>query len=54
MWRKIIEKMYDPKDFEVLENRFYQVIEDKKVTNRNSTSRMGSSSVSKFLVENAM
>jgi hypothetical protein len=23
MWRKIIEKMYDPKDFEVLENRFY-------------------------------
>ena len=22
MWRKIIEKMYDPKDYEVLESRF--------------------------------
>ena len=30
MWRKIIEKMYDPKDFEVLESRFYQMIEEKK------------------------
>jgi hypothetical protein len=30
MWRKIIEKMYDPKDYEVLEQRFIQVIEEKK------------------------
>ncbi len=22
MWKKIIEKMYDPKDFEVLESKF--------------------------------
>jgi len=22
MWRKIIEKMYDPKDYEVLETKF--------------------------------
>jgi len=22
MWRKIIEKMYDPKDYEVLEGKF--------------------------------
>ena len=42
MWRKIIEKMYDPKDFEVLENRFYQVIEDKKQFNKTTSSRMGS------------
>jgi len=30
MWRKIIEKMYDPKDYEVLEQRFLHVIEEKK------------------------
>ena len=34
MWRKIIEKMYDPKDFEVLESRFFQVIEDKRQFNK--------------------
>jgi hypothetical protein len=30
MWRKIIEKMYDPKDFEVLEQRFLFIIDEKK------------------------
>ena len=34
MWRKIIEKMYDPKDFEVLESRFFQVIDDKRQFNK--------------------
>lgn len=49
MWRKIIEKMYDPKDFEVLESRFYQMIEEKKQFNKTTTSRMGST-MSKMLV----
>jgi len=30
MWKKIIEKMYDPKDFEVLMGRFVEIIEDRK------------------------
>lgn len=30
IWRKIIEKMYDPRDFEILEAKFTQMIEDKK------------------------
>lgn len=30
MWKKIIEKMYDPKDFKILEQRFYQMIDEKK------------------------
>jgi hypothetical protein len=30
MWRKIIEKMYDPRDFEILERRFTQLLEDKR------------------------
>lgn len=25
-WRKIIEKMYDPSDYEVLENKFMTII----------------------------
>lgn len=56
MWRKIIEKMYDPKDFEVLESRFYQVIEDKKQFNKTnaSTSRMGSQTTSKMAVDAAI
>jgi hypothetical protein len=29
-WRRIIEKMYDPRDYEILEARFNQMIEDKK------------------------
>lgn len=34
MWRKIIEKMYDPKDFEILENRFLLLIEEKRHSSR--------------------
>lgn len=34
MWKKIIEKMYDPKDFEILENRFLLLIDDKRQINR--------------------
>lgn len=30
MWKKIIEKMYDPRDFEILESRFLQVLDDKR------------------------
>lgn len=30
MWRKIIEKMYDPKDYEVLLRRFVGIIEERK------------------------
>ena len=34
MWRKIIEKMYDPKDYEILENRFQLIIDEKRQMNR--------------------
>lgn len=27
MWKKIIEKMYDPKDYDALLKRFYLLIE---------------------------
>lgn len=30
MWRRIIEKMYDPKDFEVLADRFNEIVQQKK------------------------
>lgn len=30
MWKKIIEKMYDPKDFEVLFKKFKNLIEERK------------------------
>jgi hypothetical protein len=30
IWRKIIEKMYDPKDFEILEAKLLGIIEDKR------------------------
>jgi hypothetical protein len=30
MWKKIIEKMYDPKDYEVLESRILSIIEEKR------------------------
>ena len=30
IWRKIIEKMYDPKDFEILEAKLLGMIEDKR------------------------
>lgn len=45
MWRKIIEKMYDPKDFEVLEQRFQIIIEERKQFNK---SRLGGSVNNKF------
>jgi len=48
MWRKIIEKMYDQKDFEILEQRFMLAIEDKK--DGRSKSSMGQT---KYL-ENAL
>ena len=50
MWRKIIEKMYDPKDYEVLESRFQQIVEEKRSNNK---SRMGTTgnNTSKFLVD---
>lgn len=32
-WRSIIEKMYDPNDYEILEQKFIQVIQDKKTKN---------------------
>ena len=34
MWRKIIEKMYDAKDYEILESRFLLAIEEKKAALR--------------------
>ena len=30
MWRKIIEKMYDPRDFEILETKFNQMLDEKR------------------------
>jgi hypothetical protein len=30
MWKRIIEKMYDPKDFEILEMRINQLIVGNK------------------------
>ena len=30
IWRKIIEKMYDPKDFEILEEKLLGMIEEKR------------------------
>ena len=50
MWRKIIEKMYDPKDFEVLEQRFQMVIDEKRNFNK---SRMGNTAT-KFMVDSAV
>ncbi len=34
-WRSIIEKMYDPSDYELLEQRFMAVVQDRKVSNYN-------------------
>jgi hypothetical protein len=31
IWRKIIEKMYDPRDFEILESKFNQMLEEKRL-----------------------
>lgn len=52
MWRKIIEKMYDPKDYEVLESKFLSIIEERKAMNR--TRLGGTANMSKFLVDSTM
>ena len=52
MWRKIIEKMYDPRDFEILESKFNQMLEEKRQsrgavgprTNPNDVSRISANS----------
>lgn len=41
MWRRIIEKMYDPKDQVLLENRFATMLETKRLL-RSSTDRLTS------------
>ena len=51
MWRKIIEKMYDPKDYEVLLTRFVEIIEERK--NRIKTGGSTMSSNSKFLMDSS-
>jgi hypothetical protein len=49
MWRKIIEKMYDPKDYEVLMLKFSQIIQERKSLNR---SRVGGAQ--KYLIDNTI
>lgn len=52
IWRKIIEKMYDPRDFEILESKFNQMLEEKRQsrgavgprTNPNDVSRISANS----------
>ena len=52
IWRKIIEKMYDPRDFEILESKFNQMLEEKRQsrgavgprTNPNDVSRVSANS----------
>ncbi|CDW80904.1 UNKNOWN [Stylonychia lemnae] len=53
MWRKIIEKMYDPKDYEVLESKFLQIVDERRTMNK---SRLGgtSNNMSKFLVDSVV
>lgn len=36
-WRKIIEQMYDPNDYEILEQKFLKVIEERKAQSYYST-----------------
>lgn len=38
MWKKIIEKMYDPKDYEMLMQRFIDLIEDRKIASKSKLS----------------
>ncbi len=53
MWRKIIEKMYDPKDYEMLESRFITLIEEKKALTKSR--HMGNSTnMTKFLMDSSM
>lgn len=51
MWRKIIEKMYDPKDYEVLESRLMQIIEEKRNQNKNRLGGTSNPNTSKYLIE---
>ncbi len=53
IWRKIIEKMYDPRDFEILEGKFNQMLDEKRQlkgtqvgtrTNPNDISRVSANS----------
>jgi hypothetical protein len=37
MWRKIIEKMYDPEDSSILEQKFYDVIQFREENAENNT-----------------
>jgi hypothetical protein len=44
MWKKIIEKMYDPRDYEILESRFISMLEEKrslKLQSSSSNAAMG-------------
>ena len=50
MWKKIIEKMYDPKDYEVLQQRFQMLVEERKTQNR---SKIGGGN-SKYLIDSAI
>lgn len=45
MWRKIIEKMYDPKDFEELERRLHLIVEEKRGQASSMRGKLGSSIV---------
>lgn len=38
MWRKIIEKMYDPEDSNILEQRFYDIIQFREDQNEQLSS----------------
>jgi hypothetical protein len=54
MWRKIIEKMYDPKDYEVLESKFIQIIDERRALNKSRLGGTTASNMSKFLVDSAV
>jgi hypothetical protein len=50
MWKKIIEKMYDPKDYEILDQKFHTMIEEKKIFNKTRTGTIGA----KLLLDTAI
>jgi hypothetical protein len=52
IWRKIIEKMYDPRDFEILESKFSQMIEEKKSSRFRSSNPNDISRTSLYGVNN--
>lgn len=53
MWRKIIEKMYDPKDYEILEQRLLSIINDKKMMGKSARAGTAGGNT-KFLIENSI